>query len=125
MAVLLLVVAVIGCSEPNTDPTGRTWELATLHGSEPVEGTVVDLTLEEDSMSGSAGCNSYSGAAEFDAGSMTLGPEIAVTAMACEEEIMDQEATYLAALERVAGYVLEPDELLLQDADGITLATFR
>jgi hypothetical protein len=29
LAVLLLVVAVIGCSEPNTDPTGRTWELAT------------------------------------------------------------------------------------------------
>jgi heat shock protein HslJ len=45
--------------------------------------------------------------------------------MACEPAIMDQEATYLAALERVTGYVLEPDELLLQDADGITLATFR
>jgi heat shock protein HslJ len=125
LAVLLLVVAVIGCSEPNTDPTGRTWELATLHGSAPLEGTTIDLTLEDESVFGSAGCNSYSGAAEFDAGSMTLGPEIAVTMMACEPAIMDQEATYLAALERVTGYVLEPDELLLQDADGITLATFR
>ena len=122
---VLLVVAVMGCSEPSTDPTGRTWELATLHGSEPLEGTKIDLTLEDDSVLGSAGCNTYSGAAEFDAGSMALGPEIAVTAMACEPAIMDQEARYLTALERVTGYVLEPDELLLQDADGITLTTFR
>lgn len=125
LALALLVVSMIGCSEPSTDPTGRTWELTTLHGSEPLEGTAIDLTLEEDSVSGSAGCNSYTGAAEFDAGSMTLGPDIAVTMMACEPAIMDQEATYLTALERVTGYVLEADELLLQDADGITLATFR
>jgi len=125
LAAVLLVAVFVGCSEPSTDPTGRTWDLATLHGSEPLEGTSIDLTLEDDSVSGSAGCNTYSGVAEFDAGSMTLGPEIAVTAMACEPAIMDQEAAYLAALERVTGYVLEPDELLLQDADGITLATFR
>ena len=123
--VVLLVGAVIGCSEPVTDPTGRTWELATLHGSEPLEATIVDLTLEDDSMFGSAGCNNYNGAAEFEAGSMTLGPDIAMTRMACEQAIMDQEAVYLTALERVTGYVLEPDELLLQDADGITLVTFR
>jgi len=96
-----------------------------LHGSEPLEATIVDLTLEDDSVFGSAGCNNYSGAAEFEAGSMTLGPDIAVTRMACEQAIMDQEAVYLTALERVTGYVLEPDELLLQDADGITLVTFR
>lgn len=122
---VLLVVAVIGCSEPSTDPTGRTWELATLHGSEPLDGSTIDLTLEDDTVSGSAGCNTYSGAAELDAGSMTLGPELAVTFMACEQAIMDQESEYLTALGRVAGYVLEPDELLVQDADGITLATFR
>jgi len=125
LAVVLLVVAVIGCSEPITDPTGRTWELTTLHGSEPLEGTIIDLTLESDSMSGSAGCNNYNGSTEFEAGSMTLGPDIATTRMACEQEIMDQESAYLAALARVSAYVLEPDELLLQDADGITLMTFR
>jgi heat shock protein HslJ len=122
---VLLVVAVIGCSEPLTDPTGRTWELVTLHGSEPIEATTIDLTLEDDSMSGSAGCNNYNGAAEFEDGSMTLGPDIATTRMACEQEIMDQESAYLSALARVSAYVLEPDELLLQDADGITLMTFR
>lgn len=125
LAAVLLLVAVSGCTEPSTDPTGRTWELATLHGSEPLEGTTIDLTLEGESVSGSAGCNTYTGPADFGAGSMTLGPEIAVTAMACEEGIMDQESEYLAALSRVAGYVLEPDELLLQDADGITVVTFR
>jgi heat shock protein HslJ len=39
--------------------------------------------------------------------------------------IMDQEAAYFAALERVASYQIDGDQLTLKDADGATLARFE
>jgi heat shock protein HslJ len=125
LLVIALVVIGVACSEPATDPTGRTWQLVSLDGAPVVAGTVIDLTLENDTVSGSAGCNTYSGPATYSDGSMTLGPEFAVTFMACDEPIMEQEQRYLAALSRVVSYELTPDELLLQDGNGITVATFE
>lgn len=125
LVVIVIVGVVVGCSEPVTDPTGRTWQLVTLDGAPLVEGTVIDMTLEDDAVSGTAGCNGYSGPASFEDGSMTLGPEFAVTFMACEDPIMTQEQAYINALTRVTAYELSPDELLLQDGQGITIATFE
>jgi heat shock protein HslJ len=38
---------------------------------------------------------------------------------------MAQEAAYFAALERLASYQIDGDQLTLQDADGATLARFE
>ena len=124
--VLILGVAACGAGTDD-DPTGRTWNLTELEGGALVEGTTIDMTITDEGVSGSSGCNSYSGAASVDveAGTMTLGPQLASTMMACEEPIMDQEQRYLDALVRVVGYEMAPDELVLLDEQGIAVATFN
>lgn len=129
-AVLVIMAGVLAlgaCAEgAQNDPTGRTWQLATLGGSPALDGTIVDLTIDGDTVSGTTGCNTYNGAAAVgDDGSMTLGPEFAVTFMACEEPVMDQEQGLLTALTRVTSYQMAAEELLLEDANGVVIATFE
>lgn len=124
---LAAVLALGACAEGSgNDPTGRTWQLATLGGSPVLDGTVIDLTIDGDTVSGTAGCNNYNGPATVgDGDSMTLGPEFAVTFMACEESVMDQEQGYLNALTQVTSYQIAAEELLLKDANGVVIATFE
>ena len=129
-ALILLIVACViaACSEGGgDDPTGRTWQLVDLEGAEPVAGTIPDLAIADDVVSGNAGCNTYSGPAnvDVDQGSMTLGPDIISTMMACEDPVNDQERRFLDALVRVTTYEMADDTLTLLDADGIVLATFE
>jgi heat shock protein HslJ len=127
LATLLAVLVLGACAEGSgNDPTGRTWQLATLGGSPLLDGTIVDLTIDGDTVSGNAGCNTYTGPATVGGdGSMTLGPDFAVTFMACEQPVMDQEQEYLNTLSRVTSYQMAAAELLLEDANGVVVATFE
>lgn len=125
---ILLVVVLGACgSGTENDPMDRTWELTSLEGDALVEGTTIDLTINDEGASGNAGCNTYNGSATVDTSdnSMTIGPDIISTMMACEEPIMDQELKYLDALVRVTSYEMAPDELILKDAQGIEVAVFN
>lgn len=122
---LFLAVTVAACASSNDDPTGRTWELTELEGSPPVEGTTIDMTLTSDSVSGSAGCNQYTGTAVVGDGEMTLGPDVASTMMACADPVSAQEQKFLAALGRVTAYEMGSDSLMLLDDEGIVVATFE
>ena len=64
---------------------------------EPVE--FASVVIADGQVAGSAGCNTYSGDVTSDGGQMlTVGPLIN-TQMACPEPIMEQETTYLQALQ--------------------------
>jgi heat shock protein HslJ len=126
--VLVALLAVVGCAGGSVaDPSGRTWQLTDLEGAPPLEGTTVDLTIDGEQVSGSSGCNTYTGTVTVDPeeGAMTLGPNLASTMMACEEPIMDQEQRYLDALMRVTSYEMVDDTLTLLDESGAALATFE
>ncbi len=128
LAALVALVALTGCGTgTEDDPTNRTWTLTELEGAGLVEGTTIDLTITDDGVSGAAGCNTYTGSATVDVaeGTMTLGPDIASTMMACDQAIMDQEQKFLDALARVTGYQMAADELILLDEAGIAVATFE
>ena len=100
--------------------------LTEMEGQPPLPDVTVDLILSEDgSVSGSSGCNRYTGEATFADGEMTLGPNLASTRMACEEAIMSQEDAYLRLLQQVAGYEVVDGQLHLTDADGNLLARFE
>lgn len=70
-----------------------------------IEGTEITAVFDQaaGTVSGSAGCNTYSGPMNTAAGAFALGP-FATTLMACEQSIMDQEAAYLSALEAATGF---------------------
>jgi heat shock protein HslJ len=55
---------------------------------------------------------------------MSIDAAIATTRMAGPEELMRQEAAYLAALPQTATYSIEGDDLWLRDADGAALAQY-
>jgi len=124
----IVVVAIAACSDgPDNDPTDRTWQLTELEGAEPLDGTIPDLTLTDEAVSGNAGCNTYGGpaAVNVDDNTITLGPDIISTMMACEDAVNEQEERFLDALVRVTAYEMANDTLTLLDADGIALATFE
>jgi heat shock protein HslJ len=65
----------------------------------PVEGTGVVVTFSADgTVSGTAGCNQFSGGYSIDGDSIAIGPLMS-TMMACEDAIMAQEQAVIAALD--------------------------
>jgi heat shock protein HslJ len=76
-------------------------------------------------LTGKASVNRYTGAyTTAGDGQMTIGPAIATTKMAGPDELMAEDAAYLAALPSTATYTIEGDELWLRDADGAALAHY-
>ncbi|MFZ4717903.1 MAG: META domain-containing protein [Ilumatobacteraceae bacterium] len=84
----------------------------------------LQLTIEDDRISGNAGCNRFSGPLATTDGGLQIGPLMS-TRMFCEDEeagsgptIMEQESALLAALEGATGHRLEGSRLTLTRPDG-------
>ena len=131
-AVTLVAGALAGCAAPadNAEPEATAvsdlngeWQLtkaSDADGALTVNGTPVTLVIADDSASGQAPCNSYTGAVEIDGDSVSFGT-IAQTLMACTDDARAElEARYLAALEQVSGSTLADDTLTLT-GDSVTL----
>ena len=90
-------------------------------------GTAVTAAFSEDGqMSGTAGCNHYSGAYTVTGNAISIGP-LAMTEMYCmyPDGVMDQESVYLAAMQAAASYRVGAGDLTLMDADGIRMAVYE
>lgn len=90
----------------------------------PLPGTQLFIRFEDGAVSGSAGCNSFNGTYELSGRFITFGP-LATTMMACEEAVMDQEATFLTNLQNAATYSVNLERLLFVDEAGATLLNFE
>lgn len=89
-------------------------------------GTSITAVFEGDTVSGSAGCNTYSGAVTRDGSSITIGP-LAVTTMMCEEPegIMEQEQRYLESLETAGAIRESARSFELYDMENLPLMLFH
>ena len=102
---------------------GRVWRLFELQVTPDVAPMhpSVPITLEIDTATGQAsgkgGCNRYFGGIAL-AGTQLSVSGIGATQMACPPPAMDEEAAYLAALERVTGYAVDGDVLSLTLVGG-------
>jgi len=76
-------------------------------------------------VSGSAGCNRFTGPYERDGTRLSLGP-LATTRRMCPSEVMEAEQAFLSALSRTAG-IASLDALVLELAGegGEPLLTLR
>ena len=76
---------------------GTNWSLDKLNGEPLLTQTYISALFDEEgAVSGTSGCNSYSGSYQVDGSSLTVGMTV-TTMMACAEPVMEQEAAYLAA----------------------------
>ena len=144
VATLALAAVLVACSKPvetgtppaTEPPLGSSledteWVLTSLNGGSLIEGTNVTLGFTGGGLSGFAGCNAYGGghdSGKFIAtndGSLTI-PAIAITAQAClaPEGVMEQEQSYVEALNSAATYRMVDDRLEIDDATGETTLVF-
>jgi heat shock protein HslJ len=79
---------------------------------------------EDGRLTGDASVNRYTTGYTTSGETMSIDAAIATTRMAGPEELMRQEAAYLAALPQTATYSIEGDDLWLRDADGAALAQY-
>jgi heat shock protein HslJ len=109
--------------------TGTEWSATGVNnGKEAVvslaEGTTLTATFADDgTLSGSAGCNRFTGGYTTNGDSIEIGP-LASTRKACEPDVMTQEAAYLAALENATTVTIDGSTLELRDADGALQVSF-
>lgn len=114
------------------DLAGTKWVLTSLNGDSLIKGTEITLNLENMFLGGFMGCNGYGGGPDggkytaTDDGTLTITHPIAVTVQLCStpKGIMEQEATYIKALQDAATYRVIDDRLEITDAGGETTLTF-
>ena len=120
---ILMVVILTACS-PAGGLDATSWRLESYaeNGGDMVDvlpETVVTLDFQATQLSGSAGCNNYSGPYQPSGSKIEIGP-LATTRKMCNEPrgIMEQESAYLAALEAAAAYDLSANKLEIKDDGG-------
>jgi heat shock protein HslJ len=111
---------------------GMYWELVTYQGSAGSmigvnpHTTVTALFGADGNITGSAGCNSYTGSYTHSGQNrISIGP-LATTQMYCGDPgVMDQETAYLANLQAAASYEMTTDgKLQLMDATGTPILVY-
>jgi heat shock protein HslJ len=126
-----------GVSDAETPSAGKAtltdteWQLISLSGNPPLEGTQITLKFEESWLSGFAGCNGYGGGPDSGAynaaaeGGLSI-PAFAITVEFCPspEGVMQQERAYVDALTNATAYRLTADGLEIKDAAGETVLTY-
>jgi heat shock protein HslJ len=109
---------------------GTTWVMEAYLNSEGVlvgalSGSEAAAKFEDGKVGGNASCNSYFGTYRFH-GDNKLSVDIGgMTEMYCApEELMGQEGSFLAALDRAASYVIAENKLQIEDVSGREILVF-
>lgn len=121
-AVGMIALIIYALNSPGS-LEGPTWSVShlTVDGTEthPIDGSTLTATFESGSVSGVAGCNSYTGAFSTDGDSIEIGP-LASTLVFCDG-LMDQEAAFLGLLQTAETYSVDGDTLTLETAGSTVL----
>lgn len=125
LVVLALLMLAACAGEEDGDGSGdaaalteKEWALSELDGSAPVADTAASITFTTEGVSGSTGCNTFSGSYTADTdGSMTIGPGLATTRKACVDDVMTQEFRFLELVTSTTRYEIEGDTLTLYAGD--------
>jgi len=120
------VIILAACSSPGSSLTGKVWALTELKGAPLPAGVGISAQFTSDGkVSGSAGCNRYSGTYTLSGNSITFSSPMATTMMMCDESVMAQESAYLSALGEAKTYTVKGDQLTLAGSDKTNLAVYK
>lgn len=112
------------------DLAGSSWDLLAYNNGtggfqSAVIGTPVTAMFgDDDTLTGSAGCNTYNASWTASDGSIEIGPATS-TLMACAiEQVMAQEIRYLELLGLAETYRIDSEILEMFDADGTRILQY-
>lgn len=128
----LLTMATLNLSSCATAPENTAdsrlnhsdWILSRLNGKAVLPEPLITLTVEDDKMIGSDGCNRYQAYFSSNAKQFSVSKNIAHTMMACPPPISDQASAYMSALTETAIYEIDDKQLTLRNVSGKKLAIF-
>ena len=132
LGLAVALVALTSCSEPD-GLDGTSWQAVELGPRPTVPDVISTIAFDDGQVTGDAGCNSYTGTYEADpvtgapqggAPTIAIG-QVGSTEKACEDLVMAQERTFLAALVRASTYRVVADRLELYGGDRLLLAFVR
>ena len=103
-------VTLAGCGgSPQELLTGKTWRIVEIDGNPIADEVKADITFtNQGQVSGSSGCNRFSGAYTLTGESLTFG-NAATSRMACPPPHMDAEQAFFEALARVGYFEIGDD----------------
>lgn len=78
----------------------------------------VALTFAPDGVSGTAGCNQFGGAFQFENNTLSFG-DLITTRIACADDIMVQETVFLAALQSATSFEIVDGQLQIAYDGGV------
>jgi putative lipoprotein len=114
VATLALVLTACGGSSSGThDIKGTAWTVSTIAGQQTVPGAQPTISFGSDgAISGSTGCNQYSGTYTVDGDKLTVS-QLATTRKACADPAVNaQEAAVTAALTGATSWSIGSDSNL-------------
>lgn len=118
LAILMgtLVHGTVSAQTGDTPPYG-TWTVESVREAPVGDDIQITMDLAKDgTVSGSGGCNFYSGQAEVGEKTLEINPP-AVTRMACPSPVMEQEQAFFDALDAVQGWQVRKENLVLLDRE--------
>jgi heat shock protein HslJ len=99
---------------------GREFVSTEVEGHDLVADSTIRISFEDGSLSINAGCNTMFGAYTVS-GDVLSAPTMAMTQMACDPALMDQDTWLSEAFSGSPTFALEGDELTVTAADGSTI----
>jgi len=123
-AVLAFLIGLgAGTERPAASLEGPVWRLRALGDRDAAAtgaGQAVTAQFESGRISGTSGCNRYTGSYTLEADRVVLGP-LAGTMMACDEPIMALEGAFLKAFSGTVHYAIQDGRLSITAASGTRL----
>lgn len=123
LGVLILVTACVA-QKPEEAAVANTlsgnWQVITLGGGALPAGATVTVDFAAPAVSGTTGCNRYTGSYSQKDSDLTFGPA-AMTRMACQPQLMDVEAGFTKALAAVTRYGFADGTLQFYVGDSLVM----
>lgn len=111
-ALLALSTGCAMVSDATARPEGL-WIVEDVNSGGIIDSSRIEITFSNDGgVSGSIGCNRFTGQYELDASTLSFGP-LAATERACAPALNQQEARVLAALNAVESWSLDETGALI------------
>lgn len=121
LVVMIAPVVLAACGGAGGSLEGTSWRLTDAAGVPASDEAGAFVGFGDDgTVTGTTGCNSFTGPYEADGGSIDIGP-LATTLAACpSDSLAAQEAALLAGLESATEWSIAGDILSLTDPQGPT-----
>lgn len=117
-------MAQVGGPGGGAELTGIRWRLVTVDDKAVPADSGMYIQFEIDgSIKGHGGCNGFFGSLEQRESGVGVGP-LGATRMACPEEIMSREMSFLDAVQKTTNFETSHDNLTLLDEEDRVVAEF-